>query len=136
MKPVIQAEGKIGTLVDVGCGIGAQAKYLDGSFEEYIGIDYSSNLIGIGEEMFKVYSDLFGVETVCFRYFNVYGDRQPLKGQYAPVVGLFMEMNKHGESMSVVVDGLQRRDFTHVSDVVEANILAATTSNKDVLIHL
>lgn len=53
VKPVIEAEGQIGTLVDVGCGIGAQAKYLDGSFEEYIGIDYSSNLIGIGEEMFK-----------------------------------------------------------------------------------
>ena len=53
LKPIVETEGKIGTLVDVGCGIGAQAKYLDGSFEKYIGIDYSSNLIGIGEEMFK-----------------------------------------------------------------------------------
>ena len=64
-------------------------------------------------------------------HFNIYGDRQPLRGQYAPVVGLFMEMNKAGESMSIVGDGLQRRDFTHVNDAVQANILAATTDNTD-----
>ena len=92
---------------------------------------YSSSKLA-GEDLCGVYYSLYGLPTVSFRYFNVYGDRQPLKGQYAPVVGLYMEMNKHGESMSVVGDGLQRRDFTHVSDVVEANILAATTSNKDV----
>lgn len=84
-----------------------------------------------GEDLCRIYYDLFSVPTVCFRYFNIYGDRQPLRGQYAPVVGLFMEMNKAGESMSIVGDGLQRRDFTHVNDAVQANILAATTDNTD-----
>ena len=92
---------------------------------------YSASKLA-GEGLCKVYCSLYDIPTVIFRYFNVYGDRQPLKGQYAPVVGLFMEMKKHGESMSIVGDGLQRRDFTHVSDVVEANILAATTNNENV----
>ena len=73
-----------------------------------------------------MYYELFGLETVIFRYFNVYGDRQPLKGEYAPVVGLFLEQAKRGESLTIVGDGEQRRDFTHVSDVVEANYLMAT----------
>jgi UDP-glucose 4-epimerase len=79
-----------------------------------------------GEEMCKMYSNLFGLETVIFRYFNVYGERQPLKGQYAPVVGIFQRQKKNGEPMTIVGDGEQRRDFTHVSDVVAANIIAAT----------
>jgi UDP-glucose 4-epimerase len=84
-----------------------------------------------GEDLCRIYYSLFNIPTVCFRYFNIYGDRQPLRGQYAPVVGLFMEMNKAGKSMSIVGDGLQRRDFTHVNDAVQANILAATTDNTD-----
>lgn len=78
-----------------------------------------------GEEMCKMYSKLFGLETVIFRYFNVYGERQPLKGQYAPVIGIFLRQRAAGEPMTIVGDGNQRRDFTHVSDVVEANVLAA-----------
>ena len=79
-----------------------------------------------GEKLCKMYYELFGLETVIFRYFNVYGDRQPLKGEYAPVVGLFLEQAKRGEPLTIVGDGEQRRDFTHVSDVVEANYLMAT----------
>jgi UDP-glucose 4-epimerase len=77
-----------------------------------------------GEEACKMYSKLFGLDTVIFRYFNVYGAREPLKGPYAPVVGLFLRQAKAGEPLTIVGDGLQRRDFTHVSDVVDANILA------------
>ena len=77
------------------------------------------------ENMCKMYSDLFDMNTVSLRYFNVYGDRQPLVGQYAPVVGLFLEQWKRGEAFTIVGDGEQRRDFTHVSDVVRANIAAA-----------
>ena len=77
------------------------------------------------EDICKMYTDLFGVKTVIFRYFNIYGERQPVKGQYAPVVGLFQKMKKEGKPMTVVGDGEQRRDFTHVSDAVKANILAA-----------
>jgi len=77
-----------------------------------------------GEKLCKIYTELFGLKTVTFRYFNVYGPREPLKGPYAPVVGLFLRQKKAGEPLTIVGDGFQRRDFTHVDDVVEANIRA------------
>ena len=83
-----------------------------------------------GEKLCKMYSNLFGLETVVFRYFNVYGERQPTKGQYAPVIGLFLEQFKNKQPLTIVPDGEQRRDFTHVSDVVSANILASTVKMK------
>jgi UDP-glucose 4-epimerase len=86
-----------------------------------------------GEALCKMYYDLFGVETIIFRYFNVYGQRQPVKGKYAPVVGLFMKQKDEGKKMTVVGDGEQRRDYTHVDDVVSANMLASTTQSKTAL---
>jgi len=77
-----------------------------------------------GEDFCKMYTNLYGLETVTFRYFNVYGERQPTKGQYAPVVGLFQRQSAAGEPMTIVGDGEQTRDYTHVSDVVAANIAA------------
>jgi UDP-glucose 4-epimerase len=77
-----------------------------------------------GEKLCKMYTELFGLKTIIFRYFNVYGEREPLKGEYAPIVGLFLRQKKAGQSLTIVPDGTQRRDFTHISDVVEANILA------------
>ena len=77
-----------------------------------------------GEKLCKMYNDLFGVKTVIFRYFNVYGHREPLKGPYAPVVGLFLRQHRAGQPLTIVPDGTQRRDFTHVEDVVQANLLA------------
>jgi UDP-glucose 4-epimerase len=79
-----------------------------------------------GEDMCKVYYKLYGLETISLRYFNVYGERQPIKGEYAPVIGLFHRQLSNGHPMTVVGDGTQRRDFTHVDDAVDANILAAT----------
>jgi len=78
-----------------------------------------------GEEICRMYAKLYGMETVSFRYFNVYGERQPLRGQYAPVIGIFLRQRAAGEPMTIVGDGEQRRDFTYVGDVVRANILAA-----------
>jgi UDP-glucose 4-epimerase len=78
-----------------------------------------------GENLARVYYNLYGLETVSLRYFNVYGNRQPLKGQYAPVIGLFMKQRGEGKPLTVVGDGLQRRDFTHISDVIDANIIAS-----------
>ena len=78
-----------------------------------------------GEKLCKMYTSLYGLETVCFRYFNVYGNRQPLRGQYAPVIGIFLRQLAAGEPLTIVGDGEQRRDFTHVDDVVNANIKAA-----------
>ena len=83
-----------------------------------------------GEELCKMFYRLYGLETVAFRYFNVYGDRQPTSGQYAPVVGLFQKQFDEGLPFTVIGDGLQSRDFTHVSDVVEANMKAAFTEDK------
>ena len=84
-----------------------------------------------GEKLCKMYTSLYGLETVCFRYFNVYGNRQPLKGQYAPVIGIFLRQLAAGEPLTIVGDGEQRRDFTHVDDVVNANIKAALANIDD-----
>ena len=78
-----------------------------------------------GEELCKMYYRLFGVKTIILRYFNVYGERQPLKGEYATVIGLFLRQSANSEPMTVVGDGTQRRDFTHIDDAVEANMKAA-----------
>ena len=77
-----------------------------------------------GEKLCSMYTKLFGLKTIIFRYFNVYGPREPLKGSYAPIVGLFLRQHKAGETLTIVPDGTQRRDFTHVDDVVQANLLA------------
>lgn len=81
-----------------------------------------------GEDLCKMYSMMYGLETIVFRYFNVYGERSPIRGQYAPVIGVFMRQRDAGEAMTVVGDGEQRRDFIHVHDVARANMLAASFS--------
>lgn len=88
-----------------------------------------------GEDMCKMYARLYGMETICFRYFNVYGERQPLRGQYAPLIGIFLRQRAAGEPMTIVGDGNQRRDFTYVGDVVEANISAATFVAPDYIVE-
>lgn len=89
-----------------------------------------------GEKLCKIYTELFGLKTVTFRYFNVYGPREPLKGPYAPVVGLFLRQKRAGEPLTIVGDGLQRRDFTHVKDVVDANILAMSYEGNGLLFNV
>ena len=69
------------------------------------------------EDLCKMYYTLWGLPTIIFRYFNIYGERQPLKGQYAPVIGIFLRQKNAGEKLTLVGDGAQRRDFTHVNDV-------------------
>lgn len=81
-----------------------------------------------GEELCKMYTRLYALPTVIFRYFNVYGERAPRKGQYAPVVGIFMRQNESGEPLTIVGDGHQRRDFVYVGDVANANIMAAISN--------
>ncbi len=82
-----------------------------------------------GEKLCTMYNNLYGLKTIIFRYFNVYGEREPLRGPYAPVVGLFLRQHAAEEPLTIVPDGTQRRDFTHVNDVVEANILAIQTDH-------
>jgi len=75
----------------------------------------------------RLYADLYGLETVALRYFNVYGPRQT--GAYSGVVSAFLEQAREGGPLTVDGDGTQTRDFVHVDDVVRANLLAATTSH-------
>ena len=79
----------------------------------------------IGEQYCKLYSELYDIETVSLRYFNVYGDRQSTEGAYCLVMGVFAQQRLNGEPMTIRGDGEQRRDFTYVGDVVEANMKAA-----------
>ena len=78
-----------------------------------------------GEKICRMYTELFKLKTVIFRYFNVYGPRQPKRGQYAPVIGIFLRQKESLEPLTIVGDGSQRRDFVHVQDVINANICAA-----------
>lgn len=80
-----------------------------------------------GEELCKLYTSLYGLKTIIFRYFNVYGERSPTTGQYAPVIGIFLKQRNDKLPLTVVGDGSQRRDFVYVGDVVDANIIAATS---------
>ena len=85
---------------------------------------YSASKVG-GEKFCKMYYNLYGLETVVLRYFNVFGQRSPTKGQYAPVIGIFRRQRDAGEPLTLVGDGSQRRDFVHVEDVARANYLAS-----------
>ncbi len=78
-----------------------------------------------GEYLMKMYHDLYGINTVSLRYFNVYGPRQSNTGQYAPVVGIFQKQKEQHSALTIVGDGKQTRDFVHVSDVAAANILVS-----------
>ncbi len=78
----------------------------------------------IGEIYCKLYSTIYGVETVSFRYMNVFGPRQSATGSYASVIPRFIEFKKQNQPMTIVGDGEQTRNFVHVSDVVNANLLA------------
>jgi nucleoside-diphosphate-sugar epimerase len=83
----------------------------------------------IGELNARLWYEVYGLPTVSLRYFNVYGPRQNPEGAYALVVGKFLLQKAQGKPMTITGDGTQTRDFTHVSDVVRANILAAESSN-------
>ena len=76
----------------------------------------------VGEQYCKLYSELYGIDTVSLRYFNVYGNRQPTEGAYCLVMGIFAGQRLNGQPMTINGDGEQRRDFTHVDDVIDANL--------------
>tara|TARA_R110000824_G_scaffold69822_2_gene179687 strand:- start:6458 stop:7354 length:897 start_codon:yes stop_codon:yes gene_type:complete len=84
-----------------------------------------------GEDLAKMYYTLWGLKTVSFRYFNVYGEGQPHTGQYAPVIGIFLRQLKEKGSLTIVGDGLQSRDFVYINDVVDANMLAMETDKEE-----
>src|SRR3989344_7766744 len=78
----------------------------------------------ISEVYMKLYAQIYDVETVSLRYFNVYGPRQSADGAYASVIPKFIEFLAKNESLSITGDGEQTRDFINIKDIVSANILA------------
>lgn len=78
----------------------------------------------IGEMYCALWSEVYKIPTVCLRYFNVYGPRNSSEGAYALVIAKFIEQRRRGETLTITGDGKQTRDFTHVRDVVQANLLA------------
>ncbi len=86
----------------------------------------------MGERICDLYNQVYNLPSIVLRYFNVYGPREPLKGEYAPVVGLFKRQIKNNQPMTIVEPGTQRRDFTYIDDVVNANICAMNKSVEEV----
>jgi UDP-glucose 4-epimerase len=84
-----------------------------------------------GEEMCLLYNKLYDMHTIIFRYFNAYGKNQPVRGCYAPVIGLFEKQKSAGIPLTIVGNGNQKRDFTHIDDIVEANMLALSTNKQE-----
>ena len=82
----------------------------------------------IGEQYASMYARLYGMSVVSLRYFNVYGPRQPEEGAYALAIGKFLRLRREGMPLTVYGDGLQARAYSHVDDVVRANLLAADTA--------
>ena len=79
----------------------------------------------IGAELCQMYFRLYGFETVALRYFNVFGNGQNPNSAYAAVIAKFMQLARQGATLGIDWDGQQSRDFVHVSDVVQANLIAA-----------
>jgi nucleoside-diphosphate-sugar epimerase len=84
----------------------------------------------VGEQYCKMFSQVYGLDTVSLRYFNVYGEKMNLEGAYKLVIPIFAQQMLEGKPLTINNDGEQRRDFTYIGDVVKANILAATHPEK------
>jgi len=78
----------------------------------------------MGEQYCRLYSSLFNLETVCLRYFNIFGPRKLATGSYPMVIPIFLDQRKRGTALTIIGDGESTRDYVHVSDVVQANIMA------------
>ena len=78
----------------------------------------------MGEEYVRMFHRLYGLGALSLRYFSVYGPRMDLEGAYATVIGAFLRARREGRPLQIRGDGEQRRDFTHVRDVVRANLAA------------
>lgn len=78
----------------------------------------------------KVYSELYGMEIIGLRYFNVFGPKQNPNGAYAAVIPIFINHLLHQKVCTIFGDGNNKRDFTYVNNVVQANLLAASSTNR------
>ncbi len=85
----------------------------------------------MAEEYVRIFYRLYGLGAISLRYFSVYGPRMDLEGAYATVIGAFLRARREGRPLEIRGDGEQRRDFTHVRDVVRANLAAMDCALED-----
>lgn len=85
----------------------------------------------IGEDYCKLYSSLYGLTTVVFRYFNVFGPRQCVNSQYSGVISAFLHAVTHGQNPILYGDGEQSRDFVYVTDIRDINVQAVLNPNQE-----
>ena len=90
----------------------------------------------VGEEVCKMYSEIYDVTTSIARFFNVYGPRHLKTGPYSTVVGIFEEQYKNNEPLTITGDGEQRRDFTHVNDICRGLMAMSRGSHKGEVFNL
>ena len=84
----------------------------------------------MGEEIFKLYKKVYNLDAEICRFYNVYGPDEIIEGDWAAVIGIWRRQVRDGEKITIVGDGEQRRDFTHVDDIVSALILVAEGISK------
>lgn len=84
-----------------------------------------------GEQYARLFHQLYGIETLTLRYFNVFGPRMATEGAYLTVISAFLQARREGRPLPIYGDGEQTRDFTHVRDVVRANLLAIDSKVAD-----
>ena len=89
-----------------------------------------------GEQLCEMYARVYGIDISIARFFNVYGDRQPSVGKYATVIGIFQRQKLENQPLTVTGDGSQRRDFTHVSDIVRGLIAMSKPEPKCQVVNL
>ena len=79
----------------------------------------------MSEQECKLYSELYGLDTVCLRYFNAYAEDQEYGGSYSTVISAWMELIRQGKPLRIDGDGKQTRDYVHVKDIISANLFCA-----------
>ena len=84
----------------------------------------------MGEEVFKLYKKTYGLDAEICRFYNVYGPHEVIEGDWAAVIGIWRRQVRDGEKITIVGDGEQRRDFTHVDDIVDALYRVGTIDEK------
>lgn len=84
-----------------------------------------------GEQYTRLFHQLYGIGTLTLRYFNVFGPRMATEGAYLTVISAFLQARREGRPLPIYGDGKQTRDFTHVRDVVRANLLAIDSEVAD-----
>ena len=89
-----------------------------------------------GEDLCKLYSNVYNLDTAICRFYNVYGPHQVEDGTWATVIGIFEKQYREGQSLTIVGDGEQRRDFTHIDDIVDGLIKCSEQSFKAEIFEL